>query len=65
MVQQVDMQYVCQCGETAFEIFPGWIKCKACGAKFNYYHGFLHDPKIFNGRRESYRIKEKANNAKA
>jgi hypothetical protein len=59
------MQYVCLCGGIKFEIYPGWIKCTDCGVKFNYYHGFLHEPKIFNGRRESYRIKEKTANGNA
>jgi hypothetical protein len=55
-------QYVCLCGGVQFEIFPGYIKCE-CGHKFNYYHGFLHDPKVFNGRKETYMQKEKGSKA--
>ena len=59
---QEEIQYVCLCGCIKFEIFPGWLTCCDCGNKYTYYHGFLHIPKVFNGRRESYRRKEKVVN---
>ena len=58
MSAQQDKQYMCVCGGTKFEIFTGSIKCSDCGEAFNYYHGFLNDPKTFNNRRQSLKVKK-------
>ena len=50
-------QYICLCGWREFMIFPTYLECSKCGIKYNYYHGFLQEPKVFNGRRESLKKK--------
>lgn len=54
-----EIQYVCLCGNVDFEIFHPYLKCSKCGQKYNYYSGYLTEPKVFNGRRESLKRKEK------
>jgi hypothetical protein len=50
-------QYVCLCGSREFMIFPTYLECSKCRVRYNYYHGFLQEPKVFNGRRESLKKK--------
>jgi len=52
-------QYVCICGGTEFEIFATHIKCSKCGQGYFYYQGYLVVPSVWNGRKESYKRKEK------
>lgn len=52
-------QYVCICGNTQFGIFHTYLECSKCGNKYNYYSGYLYEPKVFNGRRTSLLKKEK------
>lgn len=46
--------YKCLCGSRGFEIYSNRLKCIECGKEYNYYHGFLHEPKVFNGRKEAF-----------
>jgi len=54
-----ELQYICLCGNKEFEIFANFLKCSKCGQAYNYYSGYLNEPKVFNGRRESLKKKEK------
>ncbi len=49
--------YVCSCGSTYFIISHTHIECSKCGIQYNYYHGYLLEPRQFNGRRESLKVK--------
>lgn len=51
-------QYVCLCGEKDFQIRETYLECSKCGQKYNYYHGFLPEPRTFNGRRDSLKKKK-------
>lgn len=59
MKKDEQFQYVCLCGSLEFMIFPTYLECFKCGTQYNYYHGFLQEPAVFNGRRESLKKTKK------